>query len=387
MKAVSVQPLTAFFVAPEKQPILFLGSFWGTIFMRQPHYRKDRGAWYVRVGDGGKSQKRLHESKKEAFALWKKMDLLSSPESPDSTFQVIAEHFLKATEKTVAPKTLRGYGDFLVSACEQFGSIPVRELKPFHVTRWLAKKREPQIDAKGKPRGGWKRPDTQRGAIAAVKRCLKWAMDEGLIASNPLANIKKPRGARREGLVSDTDHAAMMMATDKGRNKNRRDAAFRPVLEALRLSGCRPGTICGMRVEDVDGDTWIVRQHKTADKTGKPLIIYLCPELHTLTKTLIDGRKAGPLFRNSLGGPWTPNAIQCRVRNLRNKLKLPPTTVAYAFRHTWATTAIANGTDLAAVAELLGHSDLKMLAQHYSHIGQKKDHLRRAAANAVAKPR
>ena len=43
--------------------------------------------------------------------------------------------------------------------------------------------------------------------------------------------------------------------------------------------------------------------------------------------------------------------------------------------------------ELATVAMLLGHGDLKMLAQHYGSLDKQKDHLKRAAALAVGRPK
>jgi site-specific recombinase XerD len=97
----------------------------------------------------------------------------------------------------------------------------------------------------------------------------------------------------------------------------------------------------------------------------------------------MGNRTSGPLFLNSRGRAWTPNAISCRMKQLRKKLGLPLGTVAYAYRHSHATRALVNGADLATVAELLGHGDLKMLSQHYGHLDKLKDHLKRAAAVAV----
>ena len=42
---------------------------------------------------------------------------------------------------------------------------------------------------------------------------------------------------------------------------------------------------------------WIFEKHKTAKKTGRPRIIYLCPEALELTKRLGEGKPADePLF-------------------------------------------------------------------------------------------
>jgi site-specific recombinase XerD len=52
-------------------------------------------------------------------------------------------------------------------------------------------------------------------------------------------------------------------------------------------------------------------------------------------------------------------------------------------RHLYITDALENGMSLATVAELVGHRDLKMVMQIYSHLSERADHLRDAARTAL----
>ena len=45
---------------------------------------------------------------------------------------------------------------------------------------------------------------------------------------------------------------------------------------------------------------------------------------------------------------------------------------------------LVNGVDVAHVAELLGHTSVDMVMQHYGHLAQQVAHMRQAAAKAVA---
>jgi integrase len=56
--------------------------------------------------------------------------------------------------------------------------------------------------------------------------------------------------------------------------------------------------------------------------------------------------------------------------------------VAYCYRHSFATEALAGGESSALVAELLGPSDIQMFQQHHSHLSQKTAQLRQAAERA-----
>jgi integrase len=134
---------------------------------------------------------------------------------------------------------------------------------------------------------------------------------------------------------------------------------------------------------DLEAGTWTLPEHKTRRKTQKPRVVYLTPVLLELTRTLAQRHPTGPLFRNRDGRPWNRNAIRCRFRRIREKLGLGGGVVAYLYRHGFATDALERGVPSATVAELLGHEGTRMLATHYSHLAEKREHLRRAALRAT----
>lgn len=351
--------------------------------MRKPFYWKSRKAWYVK-SDDGKSQTYLADDEDTAYDVWKELTSVEHPTDPNTPVAAIAENFLRWAIKHVASSTYAQYSRYVASFCEPWGGLRARELKPFHVTKWLENKT-------------WG-DSGKRTAVTAVKRCFAWAVEEGLLNNNPLQRVRRPAVKRRERLITDDEHALMMQASDDGRKPGKRlekkgerakhrAGAFRQVLVALRHSGTRPGMIAAVTVENVtpDIDAWILHDHKMRGKTGKPLIIRLSPCLQTLTRILLSQRDSGRLFLNSSGQPWTRNAIRCRMRSMRLRLGLEPGAVAYAYRHTYATNAMVNGVDVATVAELLGHTDLRMVSQVYGHLEKQPEHLKQAAAKAVRK--
>lgn len=356
--------------------------------MRKPFYWKARKGWYVK-SPGGRRNVFLSTDETAAHEMWAEQVSAANLESSQAIVAAVLETYLEFAESRLTPAEYKRQLYYLADFSKLYGIDRVRTLKPHAVTRWLADHKT------------WG-ASSQRAAIGTVKRAFNWAMDEGLIIRNPFARVAKPGIVRREVLISDDQHKAMMMARDDGRGdpstrkrspkmerrKQLRDGAFRPVLVALRHSGARPGTIAAANVEDVSADfsTWTIKNHKTRKKTGRPLVIYLSPCLQTICRMAAAGRTEGPLFRDSRGRRWTPNAFRCRMRRLREKLGLPAGTVAYSFRHTYATNAITAGNDLATVAELLGHTDATMVARVYGHLAGEKEHLKRAAARAV-KPR
>lgn len=339
--------------------------------MRKPYYRKDRGAWYVKTGNG-RSQIRLHEEETKAYEVWRELQQVGRPDDLNAPLFSLAENFLAWAEKHIGSSTYDAYVYYLADFCNVKGHAAARTIKPHDVTKWMASHTAWGVSS-------------QRAAITAVKRCFSWAVDEGLLEKSPIAAMKRPAANRREQFITDEQHVAMMQATDGGRTKQTRAGALRAVLIALRHSGARPGTVAAVTSANVSPavDAWVMKKHKTRGKTGKPLIVWLSPCLQTLTRIVMAARPDGPLFINSRGVAWSRNAIRCRMRNLREKLNLPPGTVAYGYRHGYTMRAILAGNDVATVAELMGHSDVSMIARHYGHLDQAREHLKKAARKVI----
>jgi integrase len=143
---------------------------------------------------------------------------------------------------------------------------------------------------------------------------------------------------------------------------------FKTLLKAMADSGCRPGEICSLMIEDCfpDDSVWLVA-NKTKNKTGvKKRPIYLTPDLVETTRSLMGNRTEGRLFLNLYGDPWTTDTIRCRFRHLREKLGLSKGAIPYGTRHRFASDLINNEkVDSLIVARLMGHSDGRMLQTTY----------------------
>jgi integrase len=120
---------------------------------------------------------------------------------------------------------------------------------------------------------------------------------------------------------------------------------------------------------------------KTSGETGKDRIIYLTERMKELLSKRIAQRGDGILFLNTDGNPWDRNAVRCRFRRLRAKLGLKGV-VCYSFRHAFITDGLEAGVGIAQMAELAGHSDTKMINEVYSHLQERREHMREQAERA-----
>ena len=102
---------------------------------------------------------------------------------------------------------------------------------------------------------------------------------------------------------------------------------------------------------------WILSDHKTAAKTGRPRIIHLTDRVLEMCRDRAAAQPTGPLFRNSRGNPWSSaKRITNAFRDLRTKLGLPKTVVPYSLRHQFVSEALAGGVPDTVVAALVGHA-------------------------------
>ncbi len=325
-----------------------------------PWYRKFNDTWYVTVRGEQIPLAKGKASKKEAERAFHKLMAGDAPQAvrpSDTRVIAVLDLFLDHSRKHNAPRTYEWYRDFLQDFSDMYGLLRVEDLKPFHVTRWA----DSHPDWEG---ARW-------GAITAVKRAFNWAADEGLIAASPVKKVKKPVMRRRERFVTPEERKKIFDNYPEG-------DCFRDFLFALEHTGCRPGEVGAVTAEDVDLriGAWVLGEHKTEEKTGEPRVIILTPAMLELTKRLIAEHPEGPLFLNEDGKPWNRNAIRCRFRRVRKKLKLGGDLVAYLYRHAVATDLLESGTGIAQAAEILGHKGTDMIMRHYSKLRERREHLR-----------
>ena len=339
--------------------------------VRKPFFWKARKAWFLEISDddGKLSRVRLGTSRKEAYGQWDRMKGDAGVVAgADMTVIQVIERFTDAFSMDVemgrrSQSTLTSRLAHLTPFAIHIGeSFAAKDLAKHHLTSWLTA--TPSWNA-----------TTQHHAVEAVKRAMSWAVDEGLLEKNPIARVRFEKGDSRDHLICEEEFRKLFF----GFKIRRRDAfAFRTILIALRLSGCRPGEIPMVDIENVSDDRWMLPKHKTVRKTKRPRVVYLSPCLQTLTKIAKRKRDSGPLFLSPTGERWEYHDMRRRFHRLRERAEVSGECVMYSFRHTWITNAMLAGLDVATVAEMSGTS-IQMIDRHYGHLSKHKDHMVQAA--------
>jgi integrase len=330
----------------------------------KPWYRKSTDSWYAQVNRRQICLAKGRDNRQEAKRKLAEILAGVQPVKTDSlTAAQVCDKFLAFSQVEHHPDTYAWHLHYLQKFCDRHGDKPTDTLIPHHVTEWLA----------ANPM--WK--GAKRHAKAVVKRAFSWGLREGLVSKNPFADITVGKAGRRTRVLTKEEREQILGVI--------REQRFREFVTALQETGCRPSEVATVTAADVDLTlgVWILKQHKTAKKTGRDRVVYLTPTMLDLTRRLVEQHSTGPLFRGRRGQPLTRQAIRLRFRNLRRKLPKLEHFSAYSYRHTYCTDALVNGVGIAHVAELMGHTSTEMVSRVYSKLYQQVAHMREAAARAT----
>jgi hypothetical protein len=205
----------------------------------EPWYRASRDAWYVELNG---RQHRLAKGKNAKGAATRAFARLlaeegRAPAQGDPTVIEACELYLDHAQGVQRPGTYEQHRMKLTAFARRFGKVKVRGLSVSAVQRWLA---------------GLEVADTtRRNYVTSIKAALNWCVSEGICGPHPLAKLPKPKGARRERVLSPGEKAKLIEAV--------RGTAVEGFLAGLLLSGCRPHELAALAAADVDFEAGTAR--------------------------------------------------------------------------------------------------------------------------------
>jgi len=209
-------------------------------------------------------------------------------------------------------------------------------------------------------------------ALAAIRSFYRYLERRHGVTNARLALVRGPK-LKRSLPRPVSEAAAQNLIVEAGDAAEAwigaRDAALVTLLyaaglrisEALALTGADLPLPATLRVTGKGGKERIVPLLQVA-REAVARYAELCP--YALTED-------APLFRASRGGALSARMAQDLMQRLRGRLGLPSSATPHALRHSFATHLLANGGDLRAIQELLGHESLST-TQGYASVEAKK---------------
>jgi integrase/recombinase XerC len=225
--------------------------------------------------------------------------------------------------------------------------------------------------------------------LAAIRSFFKYAVREGTVVRNPARMISTPKLPKRiPAVLSAEDLNAFLDGVVAGprRTSNRRknkgmhdDSQLmvkrdRAILELLYASGLRVSELTGLNLADIDRKDLMLRVRGKGNK--ERIVPYggkaeqSLEAYEPLRRELL--RKAGgrgdrqAIFLNHFGTRLTQRSVARIVKKYARLANVNWDLHPHSLRHAFATHLLADGADLRAIQELLGHSSLST-TQRYTH--------------------
>jgi len=236
--------------------------------------------------------------------------------------------------------------------------------------------------------------NSRRKVYSFVSIALDCAVSWGMLQVNPMARLEIPRREKSEMRAMSKEEVTRLFAvTDKA-----------PLAEYFRtavMTGMRPGEQSGLRWDDLDpkGCTISVQRSLSwKDETGKPWVLIAVKtdksrrEI-TISKSLVDAlvelkkrqdafrevagdyKDEGFIFADETGAPLPRHEVSAVLKKALADAGLPKNIRRYDLRHTSATLLLKAGENVKVVSERLGHSNISITLEIYSHVlpGMQRD--------------
>jgi integrase/recombinase XerC len=220
--------------------------------------------------------------------------------------------------------------------------------------------------------------------LASLRTFFKFCVREKLTAQNPARLVATPKLAKRvprvltaEELNGFLDSLGDGAATSKSKRARKPTAHSeeeakvilkrdRAILELLYASGLRVAELVGLDVGEVDRPGQMLR---VLGKGRKERVVPYGAKAQAALEAYWPVRdeilahprtKAAPqaVFLNHLGGRLTDRSVHMLVRKYSRLANVNWDMHPHSLRHAFATHLLADGADLRAIQELLGHVSL-----------------------------
>ncbi len=353
------------------------------------YQRKEDKMWVASITlEGGKRKVFYGKTKKEASeklrtALFERQQgtLVTAPQQTVSQY---LEHWLEYIIKpTIRPRSHERYEEIVrLHIVPILGKLKLQEITPQHVQTLQSKKLGEGLS---------------RTTVAAIHGMLHKALEDavrlGLVVRNVCDAVSPPRKQHKEIKPLTPDQARKLLEAAKGHPQ---EALFVLAL----ATGMRRGELLGLKWQDIDfaqgvlhvrrvlsrtptkmgretGDRYVEAETKT--ERSRRSIVVASFALEALKQHRVRQQEARRLagdawqdhdyvFCTPLGTHLNPgHSVLVQLKILLEKAGLPDIRF-HDLRHSAATLLLSMGVHPKVVQEILGHSEISMTMDIYSHV-------------------
>jgi len=341
-------------------------------------YKRKDGLWAAQMTVQGKHVSKYFKSQVECREWLRKMRTQVENGLTLSGAQISVSVFLNEwlvlIENSVRPKTIDQYKKMIrLHINPGLGMVKMKDLNPRQIQALYSKKLESGMS-----------PRTVVLIHAVLRRALDQALKSGMIGINPCLAVVRPKFKRKEmKTLSDSQVRTLLSFVEGGR--------FEVLFWLAVTTGLRQGELLGLKWSDVNWTNrrlGIQRQlqrlrgglvfSEPKSAAGRRVIALGLTTIEKLRKhqnfQVLERQVAGNswkendmMFPSSKGTPMDPSNLYHNFKRLLIEAGLPDVRF-HDLRHTAATLMLQQGVHPKVVQERLGHSDISLTLNTYSHV-------------------
>lgn len=342
-------------------------------------HRKD-GRWEVRLSIEGKRESLYATTQAELVGKIKAREKAAADGIPAvngrHTFGEYCEEWLAAKAGKVRPRVHVRYAELLrVHVLPTLGRIPLAKVTPAQLERLYGER----VQA-GASTG------TVRNVHAVIRNALGQAERWGQIVRNVATLVSPPAVTRPEMRTLDEEQLQQFLVAAIGER-------FESLFVVAVTTGMRQGELLALRWQDLNLDRAQLSVTRSLTWTKKQGPMFVPPKTKKsrrqieLTKVAVTALRAhrtrqleqrlavadawedqGLVFPNEVGRPMDGSNLSERdLQRVFVKAGLEPIRF-HDLRHTAATILLGRGVHPKIVSEMLGHADVRITLDLYSHV-------------------
>ncbi|MCC5841259.1 MAG: site-specific tyrosine recombinase XerD [Opitutales bacterium] len=257
-------------------------------------------------------------------------------------------------ERGLSAHTLAGYEKDLLQ-CAAFlqgkGGVGWANVEAGEIRAWL----------NGLCSGGFA-ASTQARKLSALRTFAKFLVRERIRPTDFTELIDPPKQRRSlPGTLSLTEVDRLLSAPVGTSPQRLRDRAF---LELFYSSGLRVSELCALPLQAIDLEEGFLRVtggKRNKDRlvpVGAKAVIAIRDYLAAGRPQFVKPHTGSALFLSNRGKPLSRKTVWHWIQAYARRAGIEKPVKPHLLRHSFATHLLANGADLRAIQEMLGHSDI-----------------------------
>lgn len=344
-------------------------------------FQRTDGRWVAQFSlSDGKKRQISRKTEKEAWSALRKslgeVEQGTIVTGPEQTLNVFLNHWLEEIHKpTLRLSSYIKYRKVIDTyILPELGHLKLQKLSPQIVQAFYRRKEKEGLA-----------PKTVNSIHGVLHKALDTAVRWNMLARNVCDVLSPPRIVKHEIQPLSMEQAQHLLEVARG------DRLEMPLLLAL-VTGLRRGELLGLKWADIDFAQGALQVKRTLDyvahhgyvesesktKSGRrrialPKFVVEALKQHRIQQ-LEQRLKVGEAWQESdyvftglTGGPFNPRYLLILFDQLLESAELPHMRF-HDLRHSAATILLSMGINPKIVQEILGHSNISMTMDVYSHV-------------------